>query len=145
MNWSHIRSSPVRGLGTHLAFGVDDETAAGAGGAGGETMRARVALAVELGLLAPGERLPPGDQIAVALGVGDITVRRALIDHRLVLACGIAHLAALDADEAALCLLDGLVADMDGTQSWTSGRRPARGRRATTSARPDRRFLNGPR
>ncbi|MFE0379161.1 GntR family transcriptional regulator [Streptomyces inhibens] len=89
---------------------------------------------------------PPSDQIAVALGVGDITVRRALaslhadgvlerrrgrtggtlvaerpvkgavaeaaayraaaaevhrlIDHRLVLECGIAHLAALNAEVA---------------------------------------------
>lgn len=43
-----------------------------------DTVRARIALAVELGLLAPGERLPPTDKIAAALGVGDITVRRAL-------------------------------------------------------------------
>lgn len=43
-----------------------------------DTVRARIALAVELGLLAPGERLPPNDEIARALGVSDITVRRAL-------------------------------------------------------------------
>ena len=98
-----------------------------------------------LGLLAPGERLPPTDQIAAALDVGEITVRRALsslcqdgvlerrrgrnggthvaerptlggamdayraqnaevhalIDQRLVLECGLRHLAARNADEAA--------------------------------------------
>ncbi len=43
-----------------------------------DTVRARIALAVELGLLAPGEPLPPGPEIAVALRVGEITVRRAL-------------------------------------------------------------------
>lgn len=44
-----------------------------------DTVRARIALAVELGLLAPGEVLPPGPEIASALGVGEITVRRALV------------------------------------------------------------------
>jgi DNA-binding FadR family transcriptional regulator len=44
-----------------------------------ETVRARIALAVELGLLAPGERLPASDQIARALDVAEITVRRALV------------------------------------------------------------------
>ena len=44
-----------------------------------DTVRARIALAVELGLLAPGEALPPGGEIASALGVGEITVRRALV------------------------------------------------------------------
>jgi GntR family transcriptional repressor for pyruvate dehydrogenase complex len=44
-----------------------------------DTVRARIALAVELGLLAPGEALPPGPEIASALGVGEITVRRALV------------------------------------------------------------------
>ncbi|MFI9383676.1 FadR/GntR family transcriptional regulator [Kutzneria sp. NPDC052558] len=43
-----------------------------------DTVRARIALAVDLGLLAPGESLPPGPEIAIALGVGEITVRRAL-------------------------------------------------------------------
>src|SRR5690242_18594874 len=43
-----------------------------------DTVRARIGLAVDLGLLAPGERLPPTDQIAAALNVGEITVRRAL-------------------------------------------------------------------
>ncbi len=126
-----------------------------------DTVRARIALAVELGLLAPGERLPPTDEIAAALGVGDITVRRALtslhadgvlerrrgrtggtlvaerpakgtvteaaevhrlIDHRLVLECGIAHLAALQAGEAALDVLDQLVGEMDAAGSWTEFR-----------------------
>jgi GntR family transcriptional repressor for pyruvate dehydrogenase complex len=44
-----------------------------------DTVRARIALAIELGLLGPGERLPPNGEIARALGVGDITVRRALV------------------------------------------------------------------
>ncbi|GAA3436391.1 GntR family transcriptional regulator [Kutzneria kofuensis] len=45
-----------------------------------DTVRARIALAVELGLLAPGEALPPGRRSrAAALGVGEITVRRALV------------------------------------------------------------------
>jgi len=43
-----------------------------------DTVRARIALAVELGLLKPGERLPPNGDIARALGVAEITVRRAL-------------------------------------------------------------------
>ena len=44
-----------------------------------DTVRARIALAVDLGLLAPGERLPAIGQIAQALDVGEITVRRALV------------------------------------------------------------------
>jgi DNA-binding FadR family transcriptional regulator len=44
-----------------------------------DTVRARIALAVELGLLTPGERLPTNAEIARALGVGEITVRRALV------------------------------------------------------------------
>jgi GntR family transcriptional repressor for pyruvate dehydrogenase complex len=44
-----------------------------------DTVRARIALAVELGLLAPGERLPGNPDIAQALGVAEITVRRALV------------------------------------------------------------------
>ncbi|GAA2097642.1 hypothetical protein GCM10009801_68180 [Streptomyces albiaxialis] len=43
-----------------------------------DTVRARIALAVELGLLAPGERLPNVPSTAEALGVAAITVRRAL-------------------------------------------------------------------
>lgn len=44
-----------------------------------DTVRARIALAVDLGLLAPGERLPASGQIARALDVAEITVRRALV------------------------------------------------------------------
>src|SRR6266511_3104022 len=44
-----------------------------------DTVRARIALAVELGLLIPGERLPPTADIAQALDVGEMTVRRALV------------------------------------------------------------------
>ncbi|GHH87498.1 transcriptional regulator [Streptomyces sulfonofaciens] len=129
-----------------------------------ETVRARIALAVDLGLLAPGERLPGAAEIAAALGVGEITVRRALvslceegvlerrrgrsggtlvarrpatgtvgavdtyradaeavhrlIDHRLALECGIAHLAAVESDEAALRPLDDLVREMDRAAGW---------------------------
>jgi len=42
------------------------------------TVRARIALAVELGLLSPGEQLPSDAETARALGVSEITARRAL-------------------------------------------------------------------
>ncbi|MET8243328.1 FCD domain-containing protein [Streptomyces sp. NPDC005202] len=129
-----------------------------------DTVRARIALAVDLGLLAPGERLPSTDQIAAALDVGEITVRRALsslcqdgvlerrrgrnggtlvaeqpttgavramdayraqdaevhalIDQRLVLECGLAHLAARNADEAAVARLQQLADAMDQAPTW---------------------------
>ncbi|MEV0597965.1 FCD domain-containing protein [Streptomyces sp. NPDC050315] len=130
-----------------------------------DAVRARIALAVDLGLLKPGERLPGSDRIAAALDTSEITVRRALvalcrdgvlerkrgrtggtlvaehpprgavgavesyraaapdvhalIDHRLVLECGIAHLAASRGlDEAAGRELSRLVEEMDGAASW---------------------------
>ncbi|WP_175607658.1 FadR/GntR family transcriptional regulator [Peterkaempfera bronchialis] len=129
-----------------------------------DAVRARIGLAVDLGLLAPGERLPSSDRIAAALGVGEITARRALvslcrdgvlerrrgrtggtlvaerparaaaettaafrsdsaavrrlIDHRLVLECGVAHLAAARVDDDTLKRLDDLVAEMDEAPSW---------------------------
>jgi DNA-binding FadR family transcriptional regulator len=43
-----------------------------------ETVRARIALAIELGLMEPGEQLPSDAQIAKALDVSEITARRAL-------------------------------------------------------------------
>lgn len=43
-----------------------------------DTVRARIALAIELGLLAPGEQLPYDADVAAALDVSEITVRRAL-------------------------------------------------------------------
>jgi GntR family transcriptional regulator, transcriptional repressor for pyruvate dehydrogenase complex len=43
-----------------------------------ETVRARIALAIQLGLLATGEALPPDPEIAEAMSVSEITVRRAL-------------------------------------------------------------------
>jgi DNA-binding FadR family transcriptional regulator len=43
-----------------------------------DTVRARIAMAVDLRLLSPGERLPPPSQIAEAMDVSEITVRRAL-------------------------------------------------------------------
>lgn len=43
-----------------------------------ETVRARIALAIQLGLLATGEPLPPDAETADAMGVSEITVRRAL-------------------------------------------------------------------
>ncbi len=129
-----------------------------------DTVRVRIGLAVDLGLLKPGERLPSNAQIAAALDVGEMTVRRALvslcqdgvlerrrgreggtlvaadpahgvvreiqayesavdvvtrlIDQRLLLECGIAHLAAVRADAAALCDLAELVDDLDSSDSW---------------------------
>ncbi|MEU9289388.1 FCD domain-containing protein [Streptomyces sp. NPDC048275] len=129
-----------------------------------EGVRARIALAVDLGLLAPGDRLPGTAQIADGLGVGEITVRRALvslctdgvlerrrgrnggthvaenpthgtvvgaeayrsdsaavhrlIDHRLVLECGIAHLASAHASQDDLSELQDLVEEMDHMPSW---------------------------
>jgi GntR family transcriptional repressor for pyruvate dehydrogenase complex len=42
-----------------------------------DSVRARISLAVDLGLLVPGERLPNVRTMATALDVGEITVRRA--------------------------------------------------------------------
>ncbi|MFJ3306804.1 FadR/GntR family transcriptional regulator [Streptomyces sp. NPDC086549] len=129
-----------------------------------DTVRARIAMAVDLGLLSPGERLPQTDAIAQALDVGEITVRRALsslcsdgvlerkrgrnggtlvaeqptrgvvdaaeayrgqtaevhrlIDERVVMECGIAHLATRSATASVLDELQRLVAAMDRTESW---------------------------
>lgn len=44
----------------------------------GDTVRARLGLAIELGLLRPGQRLPSDREVADALSVSVITVRRAL-------------------------------------------------------------------
>lgn len=43
-----------------------------------DTVRARIALAIQLKLLAPSEQLPSDAEIAEALGVSEITARRAL-------------------------------------------------------------------
>ena len=43
-----------------------------------DTVRARISMAVTLGLLPPGERLPSEAAIAATLGVGEITARRAI-------------------------------------------------------------------
>jgi GntR family transcriptional regulator, transcriptional repressor for pyruvate dehydrogenase complex len=43
-----------------------------------DTVRARIALAIELDLLASGEQLPADAEVAAALGVSEITARRAL-------------------------------------------------------------------
>ncbi len=129
-----------------------------------DTVRARIAMAVDLGLLKPGERLPPSAEIAKALDVGEITARRALIslceegvlerrrgraggtlvaerpaagrvreieayqaaagevhrliDQRLVLECGIAHLAAANIGQGLLDELRSLVAAMEDAPSW---------------------------
>ncbi|WP_222119129.1 FadR/GntR family transcriptional regulator [Microbacterium sp. 1.5R] len=42
-----------------------------------DTVRARISLAVELGMLAPGQRLPSTDDTARAFEVSEMTVRRA--------------------------------------------------------------------
>ncbi|MHB0980053.1 MAG: FadR/GntR family transcriptional regulator [Thermoleophilia bacterium] len=129
-----------------------------------DTVRVRIGLAVDLGLLAPGERLPSSKDIAEALEVGEITVRRALvslcedgvlvrrrgrdggtlvaenpargvvreisayesavgevgrlIDQRLLLECGVAHLAALKAGETDMADLEHLIAELDASVSW---------------------------
>ena len=44
-----------------------------------DTVRARIAMAVDLGLLQPGDRLPEIRAVASALAVSEITVRRALM------------------------------------------------------------------
>ncbi|TFB69573.1 FadR family transcriptional regulator [Cryobacterium glaciale] len=43
-----------------------------------DTVRARIALAIELGLMVVGEQLPSEHDVAAALGVSEITARRAL-------------------------------------------------------------------
>lgn len=43
-----------------------------------DTVRARIALAIELGLMIVGEQLPSDPDVAAALGVSEITARRAL-------------------------------------------------------------------
>lgn len=43
-----------------------------------DTVRARIALAIELDLLTTGEQLPSDAEVATALGVSEITARRAL-------------------------------------------------------------------
>jgi DNA-binding FadR family transcriptional regulator len=129
-----------------------------------DTVRARIGLAVDLGLLKPGERLPSSKDIADALGVGEMTVRRALvslvsdgvlerrrgrdggtmvgqqpargvvteiaayesaadevtrlIDHRLILECGLTHLAALHAGPADLAALRRIADEMDAASTW---------------------------
>ncbi|WP_405878009.1 FCD domain-containing protein [Streptomyces sp. NBC_01136] len=129
-----------------------------------DTVRARISLAVDLGLLTPGERLPNVEATAAALGVGQITVRRALtaleregvvqrrsgrsggtfvadrprrrtvsqvaayrqdservhrlIDERIVLEVGFAHLAAERLVQAGLDQLDICIKEMDAAASW---------------------------
>jgi DNA-binding FadR family transcriptional regulator len=129
-----------------------------------DTVRARIGLAVDLGLLKPGERLPSSKDIADALGVGEMTVRRALvslvadgvlerrrgrdggtmvgqkpargvvteiaayesaadevtrlIDHRLILECGLTHLAALHAAAADLAALRRIADEMEAASTW---------------------------
>jgi len=43
-----------------------------------DTVRARILLAIDLGLLKPGERLPAESDLAKTLDVGEITARRAI-------------------------------------------------------------------
>lgn len=129
-----------------------------------DSVRARISLAVDLGLLRPGEWLPGNDSIAAALGVSGITVRRALvalcqdgilerrrgrnggtrvvsaparsavreteayraageeahrlIDQRLVIECGVAHLAARNAAATELDELAELAERMESAADW---------------------------
>ena len=53
-----------------------------------DTVRARIWLAVHLGMLSPGQKLPPPTETAQAFNVGEMTVRRAyraLVDEGLVI------------------------------------------------------------
>lgn len=150
-NGGHIALSapPLAGLRRLAAF---------------DTVRVRIGLAVDLGLLAPGERLPATKDIAEALEVGEITVRRALvslcedgvlvrrrgrdggtlvsdepargvvreisaygsavgevkglIDQRLLLECGMAHLAVMSAGESDIADLELLIAELDASTTW---------------------------
>lgn len=129
-----------------------------------DTVRARISLAVDLGLLEPGEWLPGNAQLAAALEVSEITVRRALvalceegilerrrgrgggtrvvdaparstvreteiyraasaevhdlIDRRLVLECGIAHLATRNATPDQVEHLHALTEQMNDAADW---------------------------
>jgi DNA-binding FadR family transcriptional regulator len=133
-----------------------------------EDTAARIGLAVDLGLLAPGERLPGEDELAATFDIAPITVRRALrglrnlgvlerrrgraggtfvapspprqvlqefesyktasgevvelIDHRLALESGLAHLAAQRALPEHVERLRKLVRAMDEAVSWTAFR-----------------------
>ena len=42
-----------------------------------DTVRARISLALELGMLVPGQRLPAPEEAARAFGVSEMSVRRA--------------------------------------------------------------------
>jgi DNA-binding FadR family transcriptional regulator len=133
-----------------------------------EDTSARIGLAVDLGLLPPGERLPGEDELASTFAIAPITVRRALrslcdlgvlerrrgraggtfvaldpprrvlrefeayqtvsgevvelIDHRLALESGIAHLAARRARRTHVTRLRGLVEEMDRAETWAAFR-----------------------
>lgn len=154
---SPVRARPVD-LGAPALVGIRRLTAL-------DTVRARIALAVDLGLLGPGERLPASEEIARTLGVGEMTVRRALvslcrdgvlerrpgrtggtlvaprpargvvretaaytasaaavhrlIDQRVLVECGVAHLAARAVGGEDLALLRSLVGQMDAAEVWT--------------------------
>ena len=154
---SPVRARPVD-LGAPALVGIRRLTAL-------DTVRARIALAVDLGLLGPGERLPASEEIARTLGVGEMTVRRALvslcrdgvlerrpgraggtlvaehpargavreiaayaasatavhrlIDQRVLIECGVAHLAAREVGADSLARLRSLVEEMDVAAAWT--------------------------
>jgi DNA-binding FadR family transcriptional regulator len=65
------RSPSVAGVG-------DARVLPGRGQTGAELVRSRIALRVRLGAMAPGDRLPDAGVLAEELGIGEITVRRAL-------------------------------------------------------------------
>jgi DNA-binding FadR family transcriptional regulator len=114
-----------------------------------DTVRARIAMAVDLRLLSPGERLPPPSALTALAHDGVLERRRGrnggtlvaqnptlgtvaeadayrsattevhdLIDQRLLLECGAAHLAALSATKAQLAELRRLVRVMDRAATW---------------------------
>ncbi|MEV6010100.1 FCD domain-containing protein [Streptomyces sp. NPDC051976] len=65
------RPAPVIGVGHARAL-------PGGGQSGAELVRSRIALRVRLATLLPGDRLPDTGVLAEELGIGEITVRRAL-------------------------------------------------------------------
>lgn len=63
--------APTAALVNHAVAGITRLSAT-------ETVRARIALAVQLQLMSPGDQLPSDAEVGQALGVSEITARRAL-------------------------------------------------------------------
>ncbi|MFE9451821.1 FadR/GntR family transcriptional regulator [Streptomyces sp. NPDC006739] len=68
----------VKAAGKFVSGVLDVRVLPGRGQTGSELVRSRIALRVRLRSEAPGERLPDVGALAEELGIGEITVRRAL-------------------------------------------------------------------